>query len=83
MREFNASSIDSVTGNGMVLSDVSYNMAMDWLSKELERYGFEIYLIEQDIKSGIKYIFTSGKEDPFLRGRTFYYDESRGYLLGE
>ena len=83
MRVFQTEMKDTKTGHSMVLSECSYNMAMDWLSRELAKYGSEIYRTEIHI-SGLVYIWTGiYKKDKCTAKRMFFYDEARGYLLGE
>ena len=81
MRVFNSSYKDSKTGYEMILSECSYNMAMDWLSKELAKYGYEISRTEVHI-DGLIYIWSNHVRSGALC-RMYYYDEERGYLLGE
>ena len=78
MRKFVTSCKDSKTGYEMILSECSYNMAMDWLEKEMNKYGLSISHIETT-KEYTK-IYT--EDDKSVPGRTFVYDEERGYLLG-
>lgn len=90
MRKFMTECKDTKTGLSMVLSECSYNQACDWLSKELAKHHSEIWRTEQRI-DGLMVIFTAVAICPvdsagtmFMKdGRTFYYDEERGYLLGE
>ena len=82
---------DHVTGYEMILSECSYNQACDWLSRELAKHGCEIWRTEQRISDNLYVIFTAVAVCPldsagsmFMKDdRTFYYDETRGYLLGE
>ena len=73
MREFKTSCIDNVTGMEMVLSEVSYNMACDWLMRK----GFTNYSHFEVCGTEIILEFTEPKK------RTFVYDEERGILLGD
>ena len=84
MRVFKASCTDNKTGYEMILSECSYNMACEWLSRELTKEDMEILNVEVDF-NGIYHIFTGITLSPTLQwsGRTFYYDEERGVLLGE
>lgn len=82
------STIDSKTKHELILSECSYNQAMDWLSRTLAEYGSEINRTETHI-NGLVYIWT-GIYTRDVWGRTtcaarrmFFYDEARGYLLGE
>lgn len=80
---------DSKTGYYMVLSDVSYNKAVDWLEREMSEEGSgEITGIEFDGDLCIIHTFPftdelTENEQRGLIGRNFFYDEERGYLLGE
>lgn len=71
MREFKTSCIDNVTKMEMVLSEVSYNMACDWLMRK----GFVEYDKFDVIGNQIELQFSKPKK------KTFVYDEGRGYLL--
>ena len=81
MRVFQTECKDDKTGYSMVLSEASYNMAMDWLSKELAKYGYEITRTELHT-NGLMYIWSNNVRSG-ASARMYYYDESRGYLLGE
>lgn len=86
MRIFETSCIDSKTGKEMVLSDVSYNMAMDWLDTERKKAGLEICRVFENIKTNMCEIWTckwSDNINNYIPTRHFYYDEERGYLLGD
>ena len=74
MREFKTFTKDSKTGYEMILSECSYNMAMDWLENKIKELGHTPN-IECKKEGDLMVITTSG--------RTFFYDEERGYLLGE
>lgn len=74
MREFTATVRDSKTGYEMILSECSYNMAMNWLEGKIKKLG-HIPNIECKKEGDLIVVETSG--------RTFFYDEERGYLLGE
>ena len=65
---------DNITGYELLLSECSYNMAMKWLENEINKLG-HISNIECKKEGYLIVIETSG--------RTFFYDEDRGYLLGE
>lgn len=73
MREFKTSTIDNITGMEMVLSECSYNMACDWLSRK----GFTEYNHLEVCGTETILEFTTPKK------RTFIYDEERGILLGD
>lgn len=66
---------DEKTGYELILSDCSYNMAMYWLEAAIKKLGHIPNIECHKECSGIMKIETSG--------RTFFYDEDRGYLLGE
>ena len=86
MRVFTTECKDSVTGYSMVLSECSYNMACDWLARTLAKYGVDIYNVKKDYKTDFT-ILESGRYSHILGDfkpcRKYYYDEVRGYLLGE
>lgn len=68
------SCIDKETGKEMILTDVSYNSACFWLDTELKRNGHKITTC---LPAGdLIRIETTCKRD-------FFYDEIRGYLLGD
>ena len=71
MRQFKTLCKDTKTGYEMILSEVSYNAATAFLSGKPE-VGEYIGMVKDG--SLIKLIF---------KNRNFYYDEDRGYLLGE
>ena len=78
------STVDDKTGYELLLSECSYNMAMDWLSKELAKYGLEVCGIHYDRDRGLTKLYSGRPDKSGLNfGRKFYYDEERGYLLGE
>lgn len=93
MRRFYDSCIDEKTGYEMVLSEASYNRAMDWLQRECDKYGMEIYRTENngtndmwiyvgEPKKGINYM--TGHIDVWYTNQViFHYDDSRGYLMQE
>ncbi len=90
MRKFTTECKEDKYHYSMVLSEVSYDEAMDWLQRELEKYGHEIYRTEKHI-NGLMYIWTGKFEffkgdaccGQYVQHRMFYYDEDRGYLMGE
>ena len=95
MKVFTAFCVDEKTGYEMVLSDVSYNVAMEWLQRDIEKsiYPREIFRIENNgaddkqIYVGIRKYGRNpmtGYEDVWYTHQViFHYDESRGYLLRE
>lgn len=83
MREFKTSCIDDRTGYEMILSECSYNMACDWLNKELAKVGSEICGMHYDRENQIIELYTGLMSNGLNLKRKFFYDESRGYLLGE
>ena len=85
MRRFMASCKDSKTGYSMVLSECSYNMAVQWLHDILWENGIEICRCFMNDK-GLHEIWTAKFDDHicnYVPCRHYFYDESRGYLLGE
>lgn len=93
MIRFMTSHIDNKTGYEMVLSEASYNVAMDWLQREAEKYGKEIFRTENNGTDDIWiYVGTPKKDINPMTGEVdvwytnqvvFHYDESRGYLMQE
>lgn len=89
MRVFTTLCKDEKTGYQMVLSECSYNMAMDWLErkvkKELIDPGFHHYISSHNGIKLIKIVVDSWHEgvQKYVENRIFYYDEDRGYLMGE
>ena len=83
MRVFKTQCRDDKTGYEMILSECSYNEACMWLENELSKYGSEIYRTEKHT-NGLMYIWTGifGRSSCIAK-RMFFYDEERGYLLGE
>lgn len=72
MRVFGMLVKDPITSSECIASDISYNVACDYLSQKL---GEENYIRTESSSSNmIKIIF---------KQRTFVYDENRGLLLGE
>lgn len=71
-REFKTMCRDTKTGMQMVLSECSYNVAVDWLASK----GFTEY-DEFDTN------WHEGNSEVWLRfgKKLFIYDETRGYLL--
>ena len=84
MRKFMVSCIDNKTGYQMILSECTYNMACDWLEKELAKTGYEIGGVSCNRETGFTELY-SGKptKDSLNLKRKYFYDEQRGYLLGE
>jgi len=86
MRKFLTSVIDRKTRHELILADCSYNMACDWLASELAKNNREIYRQEVSTNNELAYIWTgewdNDKHD-YKNKRMFYYDEERGYLMGE
>lgn len=74
MRVAKCSIIDDKTRKSLVAKECSYNMACSYLDKQ----GFTPLLISMEEDGTFKMIMKVGD----LR-RTFWYDEARGYLLGE
>ena len=85
MRLFTTECKDTKTPYSMVLSEVSYNMAMEWLHDTLWKYGVEICRCFMNDK-GMMEIWTAKWDDSinnYKPMRHYFYDEARGYLLGE
>lgn len=86
MRKFMVECKDDKTGYSMVLSECTYNMACDWLERTLKKYGVEICRTEYNIKTNLGEIWTakwSDRINNYEPCRKYFYDEERGYLLGE
>lgn len=83
MRIFYTEVKDNKTGLSMVLAECSYNMAMDWLERELAKYGVVIRHIGKIYHPFELTTIGTEKYNTWEIMRTFYYDEERGYLLGE
>ena len=82
MRKFEVSCIDNKTGYQMILSECTYNMACGWLDHELRsKYDMEIVRCEYNYTRDMHVLWTSDEEG--VPGRRYFYDEQRGYLLGE
>lgn len=86
------STVDSRTGLTLVLSDVSYNVAMDWLQRDQEKLGREIIRCENldsirtVINTGVSksgFDFDGNPTVWFTNLVKFFYDEDRGVLLQE
>ena len=86
MRQFTTECKDDQTGYSMVLSECTYNMACEWLERTLKKHGIEICRVEQNYKTGFTELWTA-KWDDYIYNykpcRKYFYDEYRGYLLGE
>ena len=86
MKVFTTECKDTATGYAMVLADCSYNFACDWLERTLAKYNVDIYDCKKDSKTGFT-VLKSGQYSPILGEyipcRKYYYDETRGCLLGE
>lgn len=83
MKHFTSETKDTRTGLSMVLTECSYNEAMDWLSKELLKYNVVISCIGSMHKPYELKVIDTETIKVGAKMRTFYYDEDRGYLLGE
>lgn len=88
MREFRCSCRDVKTGYEMILEDCSYNNACQWLDDKLKEKGsyYDIIRCEYNTDTNLTEIWTGHLEEDTMNifyGRKFYYDEERGYLLGE
>lgn len=74
------STIDNKTGKELILSQCSYNLAMDWLQRTLNKEGM---CINETVKYDNCACMTAVSIIDGSSGRIFYYDGERGYLLGE
>ena len=86
MRKFTTSCIDKKTGYEMILSECSYNMAMDWLYNVVKNAGREVCRLFVNKETGLTEIWTAEWSDKICNykpTRHYFYDEERGYLLGE
>lgn len=84
MKVFTTECKDSKTGYSMVLSDCTYNMACDWLERTLKKYGVEICGLHYDADTKMTEFYSGRPADGRLNlCRKYFYDENRGYLLGE
>ena len=85
MKAFQTETKDNKTGLSMVLSEVSYNAAMEWLHDTLWKCGVEICRCFMN-ERGMREIWTAKWDDGinnYKPMRHYFYDEERGYLLGE
>lgn len=93
MRKFVTTCIDEKTGYEMVLSEASYNVAMDWLQRQSDKYFKEIFRTENNGTDDM-WIYVgipkkdinpmTGEVDVWYTNQVvFHYDESRGYLMQE
>lgn len=70
---------DNITGYELLLSECSYNMAMEWLERDCKKHCIRPY--KTDRVGNLIVVYTT---DNYLNdSRRFYYDEDRGYLMGE
>lgn len=92
MMEYVTQCIDPKTGHTLVLSEASYNQAMDWLQRKAEKYFKEIYRCESCdtnnmqiyVGEPVSRLNDSGLPDVYYRNTVmFYYDEERGLLMEE
>lgn len=92
MRNFTTLCVDEKTGYEMMLSDASYNVAMEWLQREVDKYGKEIFRTENNGTDDMWIYVGTPKEGLDFNGRPdvwytnqviYHYDESRGYLMKE
>jgi len=80
MRKFMTECKDTKTGLSMVLSECSYNMAMLWIQDEVDRRdGYQFKLFGKDWEG----LYVIRVLKGCTKIRDFFYDEERGYLLGE
>ena len=73
--------IDNITGKELLISGASYNLAMHWLDKQLKNAGFEVTsaTYQDNIAMFVIKTYDNNNDE---EGRTYWYDEERGYLLG-
>ena len=79
MKIFTTQTKDNETRYSMVLSQCSFNMAVNWLERECVKAKARIGSVSR-LKNGLIKIPTFSGDTP---RRNFFYDEDRGYLLGE
>ncbi|MBO7712923.1 MAG: hypothetical protein J6S85_05100 [Methanobrevibacter sp.] len=72
---------DSVTGYYMVLTECTYEMALEWLRETLKPFGRVVWDIASYADDDLLYIRTGEHWGNLCR--TFLYDESRKLLLGD
>ncbi len=82
MKKYTSEVKDAITGFGMVLEGASYNFSMDWLRRTLKKYGVTIGKCEPYRFKGRKLVAVHTDRNGESM-RTFYYDEDRGFLLGD
>lgn len=82
MRIFTTATKDSKTGYEMVLSECSYNEAAYWLEEQIVRVGYCVDTLKTHTDDGLIHILIKNVVSG-AKGRTYFYDEERGYLLGE
>ena len=86
MRIFKTSCKDDKTGKEILLSECSYNMAMEWLFQKIHDAGMEVCRQFTNATTGLYEVWTAKWSDNicnYVPTRHFYYDEERGYLLGD
>lgn len=86
MRRFTAACKDNKTGYEMILSECSYNQACAWLYEEVKKAGREVCRSFINNVTGLTEIWTAEWSDKicnYVPTRHYFYDEERGYLLGE
>lgn len=82
---------DNKTGLTLVLSEVSYNVALDWLQRKAEKYFRQIFRCEKvgelmEISVGKPKVgadYNGWETKWYADIIKFYYDEDRGLLLEE
>ena len=71
MKKFNVTCRDNKTGHIIYLSEISYNMACNYLHDIFRPFG-------------VRYIGKNNNLDVLeINNRKFYYDEIRGLLMGD
>lgn len=84
MRVFTTLCKDDKTGHQMILSECTYNMACDWLDNKCKKAGVEICGLSSNRYTGLIELYTGKPDSKGLNlCRKYFYDEERGYLLGE
>ena len=86
MRVLNKLCKDSKTGYELLADQCSYNQACAWLYKILKAHGREVCRAFVNHDTGLTEIWTAEWSDRICNykpTRHYFYDEERGYLLGE
>lgn len=92
MRLFVVVCKDTKTGHKMVARDVSFNVALDWLQRRQRECGRDVFRVDSDDinhytiytgKAVDGYDMNGNPEKFYTDIDKYWYDEERGYLLGE